>query len=435
MRTIRIFLKLVTLGVFLQLTGNTQPFPVLGQGSGSCTGCTTTIVYINDIPCELVTCTDPNYPVCLDNGAGRCTDGTAYQSKVCRPNGVELITYLCTGGIWNLATQEVVNGNGYNERFFCDYGVNNAGCGRTEAGDLLGIPTRVREICSPLGYINEIERGACGDPPCRIPARCVITHNLHCDEPACREQSAPVCYDTGGKWVCAFDGVPIVELPKPCPAVQRSPFPRGMVGIPNSFAITSGCAGGGASKKVGFEDRQKCGKTVVAYSASVSAACAAPDMGATWTMDERDWNVGHTSDNGLVVEGSRSGIAMQHIYETSSYDKPANGPGFPNMADRQPAYQVTLRTQWLLSANFSEDLKVKKTKCYIQGTDTEVACDRTDVVIEQRTVEEIETHSIGSFVYGPFNVLGAHDPQDTFQPNYCGQLPLPVIQSQAIIEK
>ena len=300
---------------------------------------------------------------------------------------------------------------------------------------MLGIPTRVREICSGLGYISEVERGSCGDPPCRIPARCVISSDIHCPDQACVQQSPPVCFDTGGKWVCAFDGVNIVELVKPCPSVSRQPFPRGLVGVPNTFAITSGCNGGSADNKVTFTDRQRCGKTVVAYSAAVSAACAMPDMGATWQMDERAWNVGHVSEGGLPVAGARSGISPQHIYETSSYDKPANGPGFPSIADRQPAYQVQLRTQWLLSANISEDLKITKTKCYIQGTNTEVACDRTDVVIEERQVDEIETHIVGTYVFGPFSVTGARVPQDSSQPEFCGDLPLPVIQSQAIIDK
>ena len=350
-------------------------------------------------------------------------------------NGVLHTRYVCgPDQRYQIQSQEILAGF-YVTRDWCDFGQNNAGCGRADNGDLLGIPRRVTQSCGPNGANSEDISGACGDAPCRIPARCVSSGQLHCPDQACTEQAPPTCYDAGGRWVCAFDGAPIVELVKPCPKVARQPFPRGMVGVPNNLAIISSCDGGSASNKVTFADRQRCGKTVVAYSASVSAACAAPDMGASWQMDERAWNIGNASEGGLTVSGVRVGLSPQHIYETSSYDKPATGPGFPNLAERQPAYQIRLNTQWLLSANIREDLKVTRTKCYIQGTDTQIACDRTDVVVEQRTVDEIETHSVGSFVFGPLSVTGARVPQDTSQPDFCGDISVPIIQSQVVIAK
>jgi hypothetical protein len=432
---------LVFTSFVLSLTSVLMPFPVslnaqTSGGAGYCTGCTTSVVIINQVPCTIITCRDPNFPNCLSQAPSACTPGSTIDTAICFGNNEVIHTvYVCNAeGRYAIQTQNILAGF-FVTRDFCDFGANNAGCGRADNGDLLGIPRRVTQSCGPNGTSIEDTAGACGDPPCRIPARCVISGEIHCPQSECAEQSPPICYDAGGKWVCSFDGVPIVELTKPCPAVSHQPFPRSMVGIPNSFAIISGCNGGSASNKVNFEERSRCGKKVVAYSASVSAACAAPDMGSAWTMDERAWNLGHVSDGGAAIQGSRNGVTMQHIFETSSYDKPANGPGFPNMAERQPAYQITLRTQWLLSANFSEDLKVTKTKCYIQGTNTEVACDRTDVIIEERTVEEIETHNIGSYVFGPFDVFGARVPQDTYQPSFCGDVPLVVIQSQAVIDK
>jgi len=94
------------------------------------------------------------------------------------------------------------------------------------------------------------------------------------------------------------------------------------------------------------------------------------DLGAVppvcWDFDEREWNVGKDYGYGRTAGESCGSTIVAHIYETSSWDKPHNGPRFlpkeevcpgdPNGCCEQvpsgdgewdmPAYQVKVYTTW-----------------------------------------------------------------------------------------
>lgn len=81
-----------------------------------------------------------------------------------------------------------------------------------------------------------------------------------------------------------------------------------------------------------------------------------------WSFGDRAWNIGRDFGYG-PVSNTACGSTVHHIYETSSYGLPANGPGFipadevcppgkdhcceqiPGVWDN-PAYQVTVPTYW-----------------------------------------------------------------------------------------
>jgi hypothetical protein len=180
----------------------------------------------------------------------------------------------------------------------------------------------------------------------------------------------------------------------------------------------------------------------------MSWACAVPDdLGATWNMDERDWNVGHTNERGEKIANIMGGSSIQHTYETSSYNKPENGPG-PGLATRQPAYQVTLSTQWALTANFQKKVKVKHEGCWGQPdgqspitpcyTTWECANDKAGtseclgtIYREYTSLDWVDAES---YIVNPVTVYGATVPQDTVSPGGCNApIPIAVIQSQTVL--
>ncbi|NJM40091.1 MAG: hypothetical protein HC853_04650, partial [Anaerolineae bacterium] len=87
------------------------------------------------------------------------------------------------------------------------------------------------------------------------------------------------------------------------------------------------------------------------YRVAWSWVCGSPgapyDIGASWDMNERAWNIDKVNDKGETIEATRYGISINHTYETSSYGLPENGP---SSGVRQPAYQVQLTTHWLMAA-------------------------------------------------------------------------------------
>jgi hypothetical protein len=80
-----------------------------------------------------------------------------------------------------------------------------------------------------------------------------------------------------------------------------------------------------------------------------------------WAFDERDWNIGRDYGYG-PISNVACGTAVEHIYETSSWDKPHNGANFYPPEEvcgaqehcceqvpsqwTNPAYQVTVPTYW-----------------------------------------------------------------------------------------
>ena len=305
--------------------------------------------------------------------------------------------------------------------------------------------------CSPDGTAPECP------PPCP-PGQCPEV----CEElPKCRP-------DPSGQWVCSWNDVDIVAVQTPCPIVQRNPWPRGLVGVPNRFEITGGCGEAPtASNSVSINPPTCDRRTIIGYRATLTWVCSDPSFAnARWTMDERSWNVGHASadiqspvdgrpvsqsmlNGDLTIHDQRQGRTVTHIYETSSYDKPSNGPGYPNASQRQPGYQVRLRTTWTLVGNFQYQQRETVERCYDNSTPPQPVgcppprewCDahsgdpncRDDINI--RVTEIISPWHPGPVIQIPdIAVEGALTPQDAGQPLACGAISTPILQSQAVLK-
>jgi hypothetical protein len=132
----------------------------------------------------------------------------------------------------------------------------------------------------------------------------------------------------------------------------------------------------------------------------------------------------------MPIAGTRSGGNISHIYETSSYGKPANGPSV-DASRRDPAYQVQLTTLWNLAATFQYQEERQEERCFAANGDPR-PCNNSDVAITT-------TVTISPWVPGPSlffsNIprVGALVPQDVVGGNACGVVPIGVIQSQSVL--
>jgi hypothetical protein len=276
----------------------------------------------------------------------------------------------------------------------------------------------------------------------------------------------PECHSAGAYWVCTWNGVEVVSIPKPCPVVQRAPWPRGLVGVPNRLAIVGGCDFPPSSNSVSIDPPTCDARTIIGYRGTLAWTCESGGFdGAEWTMDERPWNIGHTSDNivspvtghpvgsdmlngDLTIYNVRRGPVVTHIYETSSFDKPQDGPGWPDLAQRQPAYQVQLKTQWTLVGNFQyqqrETIEVCKDNSNPPATvpcpPSQEWCDqhpgdpncRGDIHIH--VTEIISPWHPGPVIRIPnIEIQGALTPQDTAKAPTCDTIGIPLIQSESVI--
>jgi len=194
------------------------------------------------------------------------------------------------------------------------------------------------------------------------------------------------CFANGREVQCFWQGRMIVKVDVPCPLVIREPYPRGTVGLPNRFTIQGGTASAQGSQSFDVYQREVCteqsnGPHVAEYIGQITIAMN-PDA-TVWEMDERPNNLGKESDNivsnyigddvnqrspelvqravgevmsrmgGLTIRGQRRGATIYHIYETSSFDKPVNGPAWPLGSFRaEPSYQVNVSTLWQLNGMF-----------------------------------------------------------------------------------
>ena len=274
----------------------------------------------------------------------------------------------------------------------------------------------------------------------------------------------PECHPVGVGWACSWNGTPVVSVPTPCPQVQRTPWPRGLVGVPMRFAIVNTSDVPGASNSVSVVPPTCDSRIIIGYRGTLSWMVESLDN-AQWTMDERPWNIGQTSNNiispvdgrpvsqsmlngDLTIRNTRQGRAVTHIYETSSYDKPANGPGYPNLSVRQPAYQVGLHTRWTLVGNFQYQQRETVTNCYDNSSPpSRVTCPppddwcnahpgdsscRPDIHI--RVTEVISPWHPGPAIHvGGIEVVGAVTPQDAAKGSTCDTIPTPIIQSQSVL--
>lgn len=129
----------------------------------------------------------------------------------------------------------------------------------------------------------------------------------------------------------------------PVPQVGRSPYPRGMVRVPNSFWVVAPEIGGVAwSEKLpqgipneNTRNWQLGLRWRRLYPPFANGPILDPPPPATaWDWDERPWNIAAGVEKGVHSE------TATHTYLTSSWGKPRNGP------DGLPSYQVTNQTYW-----------------------------------------------------------------------------------------
>jgi hypothetical protein len=427
--------RLVRLALALCLAGlsiATRPALVSAQ-FGTCSGCTTEEYWDPDLGkwCTRYYCTDPNFPSCLvaTPGARVCEPGDSAVTTQCSGVGIDYCTYTCSsaGTGWSAPSCTQAGNSGNTYRNFCNW---SAGCPRGPNGEVDGRLTRVSMICTQLGTTSQvIDEQACGS--CRRTTQCLPGQPCTCDDAQAQIGQQPVCSGGVDGWSCSWNGLTVVSVGRPCPQVRREPFPRAIVGQPVRMEIIGGCSGPSASNTVefGITSGPNCPR-VFAYRGALSWQCSDPAWNdATWRMDERAWNIGQRSDNGASIEDVRVGRAIAHIYETSSIDKPRNGPVGQR---RDPAYQVQLRTSWTLAGNFQYREQRTEQRCTdIDGNARQCGID-SDIAIT-------ETVIVSPWVNGPSilipNILidGATLPQDIAAGGACGVIGVPVVQAQSVL--
>lgn len=125
-----------------------------------------------------------------------------------------------------------------------------------------------------------------------------------------------------------------------CLGVQREPYPRGLVGVPNVYIVNGPFSKEGNTAVCPDPDlqyplyRNRSLKVVWEMDLSIPPA---------WAFDERGWNIVKG------VSNTAFGLEVEHTFETSSYptspgDKPYVGPSTTN--ELLPAYMVRVDTWW-----------------------------------------------------------------------------------------
>lgn len=415
------------------------------------------------VACQTFTCLGPNWPKCAEKIPSEkiCTPGSTFNVTQCSVTGVETCSYTCnTGGTGYLAPVCRAVGNGGNfRRQYCDY---NASC-PVNNGFVEGRPTTIDALCTQNGAVQTITRGACGTGGCS--RKLICRPGQPCCrpgiDPACTPQCqshgetidvVPKCGPGGQGYQCTY-GKLTLSVPLPCPSVTHKPFPRALVGQPIQFEITNACADlptSGNRVDVG-PPYDVCGDTIVAYEGQLAWICSTPDMSdAEWMMDERAWNVGKVGADGPIL-AQRTGATIRHTYETSSVDLAPNGPGYPDMLRRQPAYQVQLKTNYSLVGAFRYHYRTQERRCYNDAGKTQQRecrdsgyCDNPGFPERQNewqcrpegaseTVWITPTREAPVFILPNIPVIGAKTPQDLGNPNSCGVIATSVLQSQAVL--
>jgi len=321
-----------------------------------------------------------------------------------------------------------------------------------------------------------------------------------CPPPPCTEECClgdPVCVERPGEWVCSWAGREIVRVPTPCPEVVREPWPRAMVGVPLELRITSSCQGATNSGTVAVDPPMCPGSYyIIGLRGTVSFQCDSAQLAdSEWRMDERAFNIGKTSDDIMTpyvgdgqpgnnpslrkprtvhqimsetegdaeIKDIRQGLRVRHVYETPSYNKPVNGPGWPDVNKREPAYQVSLRTKWRLTGAFQYQRLITYIRCYNNaGQEVECnrcfdprngnalnceacynrdfmscpcgtpGCDRPPGPAYTRVFTETPWFT-GPTVSIPVEVVGARVLADPVLRNQCTVIPIPVQQVQTVL--
>lgn len=424
---------------------------------GSCSGCSVEWYWNEELGrmCQRYYCTDPRFPNCLGQqpGAPVCNPGDQAITTACSAIGVDRCSYQCnaSGTGWESPTCTQIGNNGNFYREFCNW---NAGCDRGPSGEVNGRLTRVGLLCTQNGTatqtLSEQACGSCQRQPTCLPGQ-------PCEQPTgCSQVPRPNCIVGAGGATCTFDSLTVDARPQ-CLTVQRNPFPRGLVGVPNTL-----CAQQPQTvSQTGSEDFLNAPRygDVVGLSARLEWI-PSPDE-PVWTMDERSWNVGQTSDDvrspitgqpvssemggNMSIQDTRVGMCVSHIYETSSYDMPANGPSGDPLV-RFPAYQVQVTQEWSFRASFECRYRAREPYCTWAGTETPTDCpdhkpqgtecttnpNYKGCLVDWRERDVINSQPAPGFAEDGILVAGGTVPQDPSGPT-CGIVAIPILQSQSVL--
>ena len=127
---------------------------------------------------------------------------------------------------------------------------------------------------------------------------------------------------------CAGDYSVSASVSIPCPAMERSPYPRGIVAAPVQFTT----APGGSTASDGSRDW--CTPTIRNYTIGVGwDQLPIPPM---WSFGDRAWCPG---------PGAGLGWTVYHTYCAASYGLEENGPSLKGLMEL-PSYQVNVKTYW-----------------------------------------------------------------------------------------
>jgi hypothetical protein len=258
--------------------------------------------------------------------------------------------------------------------------------------------------------------------------------------------------------VASFDPDCIAQVQAriPCLAVSRSPFPRGLVSVANHFSL------GGPNTREEWstpplpegipEAWRKCGDDRLpryknwqiglkwvrigspAWNPGAAMPGPYPPDEAHWNFDDRPWSPHGTTS---------SGNSVAHTYETSSYGLPANGPG------GLPSYQVRVRTYWGLfwAAQYDERVCVEWEEVCTCGNSAEYHtwrcpdCDDQHRNARQRCARCEWRHKFDGWhpidltQYGSLTWYAESYKIDVPGVGCSGVLPVPIIESQGVIEK
>jgi hypothetical protein len=133
-----------------------------------------------------------------------------------------------------------------------------------------------------------------------------------------------------GTITCGGDYSVSASATVPCIGVQRNFYPRGLVANPVDFQLAGPFESTGSASS-----RQWCTANIRNYTLQVRWAIQS-DPPPIWDFQERDWN---------EEPGQAVGFAVSHIYDTSSWGLPENGPSLNGLLEL-PAYQVRVATHW-----------------------------------------------------------------------------------------
>ena len=205
---------------------------------------------------------------------------------------------------------------------------------------------------------------------------------------------------------CDWEGWQVraaVELP--AQQVSRKPYPWGLVSLENVFWIVGpemseevwsdkalpedNAPGGTCSSEgqvrniqVGVRWRRLNWNGEWDSPADVLGEPEGIEEGAFWDFDEREWNLD-------LHPGTGKGYMVTHIYETSSWGKPRNGPPYLGHEDEgwtAPAYQVVVKTPWVAEWALQYD------RC---------ECVETERVCVECSEEEVEQGTCPNWCGGP----------------------------------